>query len=643
MRLPYMYIFKRLIRLLAACTLLWAAAFPLGAVESQSSEGAAAHNSLENKVVTPATEERAAGDAVKVGPGSVAFRITPTGRWVSLVPDWTGGKSVVTGGGIVVMAVGKNGDVVELANTAVDGGRLRAKKEALTLGHVHEGIAGGVRYPLAQSDDDGDGREDEDRLDGIDNDGDGRVDEDFAAVGDQMLALSFEALDEEGGVVLDCYQECYTWTLPHIDGMVAMKVVVRNAGDELLEEVRIGTVVYRPGGFSVSTQDLEPTTGSRKRLASKGILLSEPGGSAVAAVFFAETAAEGTSWLTGVASPNRRLVDQVQTFVTAEREAVVEAAPAPGEKTEPAGADRDTDTPAGAKNTTPDEQMAYGASPNLGSLAPGDEVVVYLAILAVPTIERVDRAIDDAYRTMIGDGKHRMIPPPVSVTRQTVWGSYDIRAGAEEEAAENVTIILENVQGHGIGADDISYLAGFDLTRFEIEETFDGNLELTFPGELFGNVADRRGRVALLGRLQNGECFEVVLKPVDAAQRDERLSEISEVQYWSRPGRLDEELLAGSPNPFRESTTIYYEVPSRVSDDSGGILSLINPVETSVKVYNVAGRLVGVLVDSVLSPGRYNTQWDALGDNGNAVASGVYYVKLQIGERHVTKRLIQLK
>jgi flagellar hook assembly protein FlgD len=80
-----------------------------------------------------------------------------------------------------------------------------------------------------------------------------------------------------------------------------------------------------------------------------------------------------------------------------------------------------------------------------------------------------------------------------------------------------------------------------------------------------------------------------------------------------------------------------------VTDDNGGVLSFANPVNTSVKIYNVAGRLVSILVDTILSPGRYNEQWDAMDDNGSVVASGVYYIKLQIGEKHVTKRLIQLK
>jgi hypothetical protein len=114
--------------------------------------------------------------------------------------------------------------------------------------------------------------------------------------------------------------------------------------------------------------------------------------------------------------------------------------------------------------------------------------------------------------------------------------------------------------------------------------------------------------------------------------------------FWMEGGRLEDVLLAGSPNPFRDATTIEYEVPTHTLDEDG-VEHVISggAVPTSVKVYNVAGRLVATLVESPHGPGRYRTGWTARTDEGEAVASGVYYVKLTIGKRSVTKRLVQLK
>lgn len=114
--------------------------------------------------------------------------------------------------------------------------------------------------------------------------------------------------------------------------------------------------------------------------------------------------------------------------------------------------------------------------------------------------------------------------------------------------------------------------------------------------------------------------------------------------YWLRAGKLDETLLGGSPNPFRDAITIDYEVPSRVTDEDGVEHTISDAsLSTSVKVYNVTGRLIATLVDNPHAPGRYRTGWTAQSDTGGAVASGVYYVKLSIGKRSVTKRLVQLK
>jgi hypothetical protein len=455
-----------------------------------------------------------------------------------------------------------------------------------------------------------------------------------------MIALGYGATGDDGKTLLQIHQECYTWTLPHIDGMVAMKLSVRNVSDRTLDNVYIGTLIRRRSGFSVSTQDLATSDGG-ERLVSKGILLSgdsggDPGQPAVAAVFFAEPATDDVSWLTGVASDNRRIEDLVQTYLALENDAEVEPLPDP----ESGG---DGDTPRESTGIESSGRTAYGISPNLGALAPGDEIVVYTAVLVVPSIDKVDRAIEDAYRTVVGDGTHRMVPPPLSVTRRSMWGTYKTKPATDDGGLPGVTIVLENARGQGIGAGDVSYLSGIDLSRAEESEAANGDLRLALTGELYEEIADTRGRVELHGRLRNGEFIDVVLNPAEADQRSEKVDGISEAQYWSRPGKLDKALLTGSPNPFRDATTVFYEVPASVSDEDGTALNFFNPIHTSVKIYNVAGRLVSILVDTIHTPGRYNTQWNAVDDNGSGVASGVYYIKLQIGKKHVTKRLIQLK
>ncbi len=603
---------------MAVCALLWAAA--------ASSSGLA-------------ETDAADGGGVSVGPGRVMFDMSGTGQWRALVPEWSDGVSVFTNGGFVVLATGEDGRIVELASTYRAGARLSAREESRGLKPVYEGIPGGHRYPLLERDDDGDGVVDEDRLDGVDNDGDGKIDEDYAAVGDEMSVLSFDAAGPDDKPLLHFHQENYTWTLPHIDGMVAIKLTVQNVSGRTIDDVYIGSVIRwdDPGELAVSTQGLDVAAGTEELLVSKGILVTEEGLPMVAALFFAEPEDKNASWLTGMVGGARPLAGLVQTFVDADRGIEIRDEPAAAEASEASGEseeDRGEDT---------NGRYVYGVSPNLGALAPGEEVVVYAALVVVPKMDGVDSAIDAAYRTVVGDGTHRMVPPPVSLKRRAMWGTYTVKYEGGGDTPTGATLNLENARGHGIGPGDISYLSGIDMRRVESRELFNGDLELVLDGEMFGEIAASGGRVKLYGRLKSGEFFDLALNSVDRDQAQLQVDGMSETQFWSQPGKLTPELLSGSPNPFREATTIFYEVPSSVSDDDGGFLSLANPVSTSVKIYNVAGRLVSIIVDTILPPGQYNTSWNAVDDKGSGVASGVYYIKLQIGRKHVTKRLIQLK
>ena len=71
------------------------------------------------------------------------------------------------------------------------------------------------------------------------------------------------------------------------------------------------------------------------------------------------------------------------------------------------------------------------------------------------------------------------------------------------------------------------------------------------------------------------------------------------------------------PNPFNPTTSIRYGV--------------FEDMVVSLKVYNVLGQLVSVLVDNELKkPGYHISYWNALTENGSAVPSGLYIYELQV-------------
>ena len=92
-------------------------------------------------------------------------------------------------------------------------GRRRPGRDPVPhVASAQEGGSAGQRGFSDRADDDGDGRLNEDPLDGRDNDGDGLIDEDYAAIGDHMLAID---LGSATGRI-----EYYSWAHPHLQSTI---------------------------------------------------------------------------------------------------------------------------------------------------------------------------------------------------------------------------------------------------------------------------------------------------------------------------------------------------------------------------------------------------------------------------------------
>ena len=90
-----------------------------------------------------------------------------------------------------------------------------------------------------------------------------------------------------------------------------------------------------------------------------------------------------------------------------------------------------------------------------------------------------------------------------------------------------------------------------------------------------------------------------------------------------------DQLLTNYPNPFREQTTIHYQ------------LKASQPVK--IEVYNLKGQLVRVLVDESKAAGRHGAFWDGKDQGGDRVSSGCYYYKMRTGKYSSTGKMILLK
>lgn len=87
------------------------------------------------------------------------------------------------------------------------------------------------------------------------------------------------------------------------------------------------------------------------------------------------------------------------------------------------------------------------------------------------------------------------------------------------------------------------------------------------------------------------------------------------------------------PNPFNPSTTISYTIMGSGSRQD----------RTSLDIFNVLGQQVTNLVDREEAPGRYEVVWDGRDQNGNRVASGLFFYRIKRGDQSETRRMILIK
>ena len=88
-------------------------------------------------------------------------------------------------------------------------------------------------------------------------------------------------------------------------------------------------------------------------------------------------------------------------------------------------------------------------------------------------------------------------------------------------------------------------------------------------------------------------------------------------------------LYQNRPNPVFSNATIYY--------------SISNESKVNLKLYNAAGQVVKTLVNSVEKPGVKKVIWDGRDNRGSEVASGVYFYRLEAGDKAATRKLVLMR
>ncbi|KPL17875.1 MAG: hypothetical protein AMJ92_10580 [candidate division Zixibacteria bacterium SM23_81] len=91
----------------------------------------------------------------------------------------------------------------------------------------------------------------------------------------------------------------------------------------------------------------------------------------------------------------------------------------------------------------------------------------------------------------------------------------------------------------------------------------------------------------------------------------------------------DFRLFQNYPNPFNGCTEIRYQIP--------------HDAHVTMRIYDVRGNLIGMLVDEVQSRGEYRVSWDGRTRNRLACGSGLYFCMLQFGDHQEVMKMILLR
>ena len=98
------------------------------------------------------------------------------------------------------------------------------------------------------------------------------------------------------------------------------------------------------------------------------------------------------------------------------------------------------------------------------------------------------------------------------------------------------------------------------------------------------------------------------------------------VSILDEPVPLSIRLKPNYPNPFNPITTIRFDIPAETQH------------AVSLQVYDISGRMVETLVNEKLKPGTFKINW-----NASNHSSGVYFLKMEIGQYIKTQKMILLK
>ena len=91
------------------------------------------------------------------------------------------------------------------------------------------------------------------------------------------------------------------------------------------------------------------------------------------------------------------------------------------------------------------------------------------------------------------------------------------------------------------------------------------------------------------------------------------------------------------------STGIYQNYPNPFNTKTAIKFAISEPNDVELQIYNSLGQLVRTFKNRYDQAGIYRIVWNGKNESGQAVASGIYYLKLKVNDLEKTKQMILVK
>ena len=550
---------------------------------------------------------------------------------------------IMSDGTITVHTTGTSEQIIlSIAASLRASHTLRRSDDWVFVSQRREGDDGGRRGFSPRADDDNDGRVDEERLDGRDDDGDGLIDEDFAAIGDDMTAVSFM----RGGKAL--YLEAYHWDYSHLNSTLftTWRREDRDGtprSSRLLLELSYGEWQEMAVGWDAP----------RSAVA---------GDVAEAMMMVATLPRDGGLWWIGITQPGVIMPGADQPGSAPSVDGRTLELPFAGEMTLAvtvtttltqlryrqsvahavhAGAPAGPGKPAVAWIVPPLLKSRYADEPLAGTW--DTDKTGWRLDLEIPSNARI--LLDPETLRLLG----RCLEAPSRVSWRTDDEVEPVHWSTPWPRPDYNELWRADAAPHPYRAQTgrSAALAGGTLTFY-----YDGPPTLEEEELLFGD--------SLCGQTLRIEMHAATPHPsVSNSPAGLSSSDPTEINHTEknrdmerRPPSLSPDLLDNFPNPFRALTRLRYKIPATVGegfvwdDDQHPALKGSDPVpyasstpSVSLRIYSVAGHEVVTLFDGTCAIGAYEAIWDGTDLEGRPVAVGTYFCKLQIENWSVTKRV----